>query len=131
MQHLTLDCHFSTTVREQIFAWNGTFGVPPPPGGRSLNDWWDETISHLPKEKKREASGAIIYSMWGVWKERNRRVFQNTALQPTAVAALVKEDIAPEGVCAHPGSRGREFCLVLFVSFLVLCFSVRMRIFCN
>nr|XP_051196926.1 putative cyclin-F1-2 [Lolium perenne] len=80
--------------REQIFAWNGTFGVPPPPGGRSLNDWWDETISHLPKEKKREASGAIIYSMWGVWKERNRRVFQNTALQPTAVAALVKEDIA-------------------------------------
>jgi hypothetical protein len=94
VQHLTLDCHFSTTVREQIFAWNGTFGVPPPPGGRSLNDWWDETISHLPKEKKREASGAIIYSMWGVWKERNRRVFQNTALQPTAVAALVKEDIA-------------------------------------
>jgi hypothetical protein len=94
VQHLTLDCHFSTTVREQIFAWNGTFGVPPPPGGRSLNDWWDETISHLPKEKKREASGAIIYSMWGVWKERNRRVFQNTALQPTAVAALIKEGIA-------------------------------------
>ena len=45
------------------------------------------------KEKRREASGAIIYSMWGVWKERNIRVFQNTALQPLAVAAMVKEDI--------------------------------------
>jgi hypothetical protein len=59
-------------VREQIFAWNGTIpGVPQHPSGKSLNDWWDETISHLPKAKKREASGAIIYSMWGVWKERN------------------------------------------------------------
>jgi hypothetical protein len=94
VQHLTLDCHFSTAVREQIFAWNGTFGIPPPPGGKSLNVWWDEVISHLPKEKKREASGAIIYSMWGVWKERNMRVFQNPALQPAAVAALVKEEIA-------------------------------------
>jgi hypothetical protein len=54
----------------------------------------DETIAHLPKEKKREASGAIIYSMWGVRKEMNIRVFQNTALQSAAVAALVKEDIA-------------------------------------
>jgi hypothetical protein len=32
--------------------------------------------------------------MWGVWKERNMRVFQNPALQPAAVAALVKEEIA-------------------------------------
>jgi hypothetical protein len=36
----------------------------------SLNDWWDKTISHLPKEKRWGASGAIIYSMWDVWKER-------------------------------------------------------------
>jgi hypothetical protein len=64
VQHLTLDYHFSTTVREQIFTWNGTFGVTPPPGGKSLNDWWDEMISHLPKEKKWEVSGTIIYSMW-------------------------------------------------------------------
>ncbi|KAK1680570.1 hypothetical protein QYE76_041418 [Lolium multiflorum] len=93
VQHLTLDCHFSAVVRK-TFAWNGTFSVLPPPGGKSLNEWWDEAISHLLKEKKREASGAIIYSMWGVWKERNKRVFQNTSLQPAAVAALVKEDIA-------------------------------------
>ena len=80
VQHLTLDCHFTTAVREQIFAWNGNMGVPTPPGGRSLNVWWDDTIAALPKERRREASGLIIYSMWGVWKERNRRVFQNAAL---------------------------------------------------
>jgi hypothetical protein len=94
VQQLTLDCHFSTTVREQIFSWNGTFGVPPPQSGKSLNDWCDEMISQLPKEKTREVSGTIIYSTCGVWKERNMRMFHNTALQPMDMAALVKEDIA-------------------------------------
>ena len=71
---LTAD-NLASPVREQVFAWNGRLGVPPPAGGKSLNDWWDETIAALPKEKRRAASGAIIYSVWGVWKERNRRVF--------------------------------------------------------
>ena len=69
-------------------------GVLPPPNGRTLDAWWDATITTLPKNKQREASGAIIYSMWGVWKERNRRVFQNLATQPDAVAALVREEMA-------------------------------------
>jgi hypothetical protein len=38
--------------------------------GRSLNDWWDETISKIPKDRRREASRAIIYSVWGVWREK-------------------------------------------------------------
>jgi hypothetical protein len=49
--------------------------------------------------------GAIIYFMWGVWKERNMRVFQNTALQPTVMAALVKEDIAQRAYARTQDSR--------------------------
>jgi hypothetical protein len=60
----------------------------------TLNDWWDATISNIPKEKRREASGAIIYSVWGVWKERNMCVFNNVAMELDAVAALVREEIA-------------------------------------
>ena len=94
VQHLSLDCTFSTAVRERIFAWHGQIGAPPPPNGSTLNAWWDATIASLPKNKRREASGAIIYSMWGVWKERNRRVFQNVAIHADAVAALVREEMA-------------------------------------
>ena len=60
----------------------------------SLNEWWDATIAGIPKDRRREASGAIMYSIWGVWKERNRRVFQNKVLQTDAVAALVHEEMA-------------------------------------
>ena len=81
-----------TTVREQIFAWSD-LEVPTAPGGRSLNAWWDDTIAALSKERRREASRLIIYSMWGVWKERNRCTFQNVALQSFEVSALVKEEV--------------------------------------
>ena len=59
----------------------------------------------MPKEKRREASGAFIYAMWGAWKERNRRVFRNTALQPEAVAHLVWEEIQQRAL-AHSADPG-------------------------
>ena len=93
VEHLTLDCSFSTSVRERVFAWHGHIGAPPPPNGSGLNAWWDLTIVGLPKAKRREASGAIIYSIWGVWKEHNRCVFRNVALQSDVVAAIVREEM--------------------------------------
>jgi hypothetical protein len=57
----TLECHFSTAVWEQIFACNRHLRVPPVASQMSLNEWWDETISKIPKNRRREASGAIIY----------------------------------------------------------------------
>ena len=50
-------------------------------------------LAGIPKEKRREASGAFVYAMWGCWKERNRRVFRNTVMQPNMVAHLVWEEI--------------------------------------
>jgi hypothetical protein len=81
-------------VREKIFDWNATIGVAPPSLGHNIDSWWDGMVTGIPKGKRREASGALIYTMWGIWKERNRRVFHNKALQPDLVAHLVWEEIS-------------------------------------
>jgi hypothetical protein len=75
VQHVLLDCSFSTAVRERIFAWNGFIGATPPPLGQTIDSWWDGTHASIAKEKRREASGTFIYTMRGTWKDRNRRVF--------------------------------------------------------
>ena len=70
-QHLLLDCSFATAVCEKVFPANGTIGVADAPMGHNINSWWDDLLRRLLKEKRREASGSLIYAMWGTWKERN------------------------------------------------------------
>jgi hypothetical protein len=94
VQHLLLDCSFAKSARDKIFGWNGTIGVPPPVLGHGLNSWWDGMVTTLQSGKRREANGAFIYTIWGIWKERNRRVFRNESLMPDIVAHIIWEDIA-------------------------------------
>jgi hypothetical protein len=35
----------------------------------------------------------VIYTSWNIWKERNRRIFNNTHESAMQVALRVKEDI--------------------------------------
>jgi hypothetical protein len=37
--------------------------------------------------------GVMIYFWWNIWKERNRRTFQNKNLQLEEVAYLCKEEV--------------------------------------
>ena len=93
VRHLLLGCSFSKEVCERVFGPLG-LGVPPPPGDKTINTWWETVWGGLQKEARRAANGAFIYSMWVVWKERNRRTFRNVASSPLEVAALVREEVA-------------------------------------
>jgi len=35
----------------------------------------------------------VIYTYWNLWKERNRRIFNNTQESASQVASRIKEDI--------------------------------------
>ena len=35
----------------------------------------------------------VIYTFWNIWKERNRRIFNNTSDTVLQVAARIKDDI--------------------------------------
>lgn len=43
-------------------------------------------IHGLPKKEKKALSGRLVATWWGIWKERNRRVFRSTALTALGVA---------------------------------------------
>jgi hypothetical protein len=41
----------------------------------TLNDWWEAMLVGVDKRVKRSQSGRLLYVIWNVWKERNRRIF--------------------------------------------------------
>ena len=94
VQHLCHDCSFTKAVRDAVFA---SKELPIPLSAttmdRDFDGWWLQYISNFTNKKKRVASGIITYIIWGVWKERNRRVFSNTAMSITEVVGLVKYKI--------------------------------------
>jgi hypothetical protein len=45
------------------------------------------------KRVKHSRSGRLLYVIWNVWKERNRRIFQGVRLTYLEVAHIAHEDI--------------------------------------
>jgi hypothetical protein len=61
-----------------------------PPG---MATWWEDVASKVPKQEHRTFNGVLIYVVWNLWKERNRRIFENEHKTSEQVAYLAKEDI--------------------------------------
>ena len=58
-----------------------------------IAEWWENALRPVPRERRQTFNGLGIYTMWNIWKERNRRIFENSALTPIQLALKIKEDV--------------------------------------
>ena len=93
--HLCLCCPFAKAVWDQILSWENFTQLQQQPqiDPIHIRVWWEEAASKVPKSEYRRLNGVIIYTFWNIWKERNRRIFNNVVATVTQVVARIKEDI--------------------------------------
>ena len=93
--HLCKDCPFAVVVWNQVNTWTNEglaiSGFLPEPG--IVSDWWDKMLVDEPSQVRKRRSGRIIYTIWAIWKERNRRVFTGQRMTHREVALLAFENI--------------------------------------
>jgi hypothetical protein len=68
----------------------------------SIHKYWCKCRAKFDKSQRKEFDGIMIYFWWNVWKERNRRTFQNKSLQLRQVALSSKEDIQQHQLATRP-----------------------------
>jgi hypothetical protein len=63
-----------------------------PNGDSSLVDWWQQAWAEVPESFRRGFDSLVLLVTWEVWKERNRRTFNNNSKTPAQVLALIGEE---------------------------------------
>jgi len=91
--HLSLLCPFAKAVWSQVLSWENFDVQLPQQDPQCLATWWEDVASKVPKQERRTFNGVLIYVVWNLWKERNRRIFKNEHKTSEQVAYLAKEDI--------------------------------------
>ena len=104
--HLCKDCVFSKQVWSDLKQWLGLTAIDIVPMTCSIHSYWRKCRAKIDKDRRKAFDCIMIYLWWNVWKERNRRTFQNKSMQPRQVALLCKE--ALEQYQLATGNNGRS-----------------------
>jgi hypothetical protein len=67
--------------------------VQVPVAGSSLEVRWNQMLKGHSKKNQQRLASLLIYIVWNIWKERNRRIFEGVSALPARVLAIIKEEV--------------------------------------
>lgn len=92
-EHLTLRCCFA---KETWFQFQGTHDTmcAAASSASSIGDWW-RRLCAAPgrRDMVHQEITLAAYIAWHLWKERNRRVFEQKEATAIMLSAMIKEDV--------------------------------------
>jgi hypothetical protein len=92
-QHLCKDCPYTQEVWKVITSWLNLQDFSDMDEHLSINRWWQLVRRKVAQTHRTLFDGVVIFFWWNIWKERNRRTFENKQLSVTDVAFRLKEQI--------------------------------------
>jgi hypothetical protein len=123
---LSLLCPFTKAVWSLILSWEHFDAqlILPSQELAHFISWWEEAETKIIKGERRCFNGMVIFTLWNLWKERNRRIFNNAYESAMLVASRVKEEIEPRkrALTWRGNQQGKS--VITFLSYLFFLYEV-------
>lgn len=91
--HLSLGCSFAKEVW-RTFSRSDDKAASFASSTTSISDWWRKTLGLGRLQETRKQMTTATYVVWNLWKERNRRTFEEKRCSPETVAAMTRDEIS-------------------------------------
>ena len=93
--HLCLMCPYALQTWTRVFSLSNCniLSRVSPQNFSTFMSWWQQASLLTPKGDRKNFNGLVIYIVWNIWKERNRRIFQQVELTSLELASKIREDI--------------------------------------
>jgi len=107
--HLCKDCPFTKEVwgiLKQRFNLSVLDLLVSTAG--SIYNYWCRCKWKFDKTQRRDVDEILIYFRWNIWKERNRRIFQQKYLNLRQVAFICKDEIMQYWLAMAPMHQGSQ-----------------------
>ncbi|CAL5041844.1 unnamed protein product [Urochloa decumbens] len=89
---MVANCTFAKDIWQRISIATATPQLQQTATFRSINAWW-RSIAPFALANA-DALQTAIYTIWNIWKERCRRVFENKSLTSTQLVDIIQQDVA-------------------------------------
>lgn len=108
--HLLVDCPWSKDIWDSVASTANFPSLRPATwsGCSDIKYWMSRCFRLAPAATKKSTLSLIQLTTWEIWRERNRRLFQQEAMHKTALVRKIKDEIrlwnmAGAGIPFDPG----------------------------
>ena len=91
-QHLHLHCPYSQRIWELVHTWTNGL-IKKPEMNMTIEEWWTQEVQVPTKAQRRTWAAINMYTVWNIWKKRNRRIFEAKEADQVTVLHLIKEEV--------------------------------------
>jgi hypothetical protein len=86
-----LHCVFAKEVWLAVQVWSENL-IAVPDSRVSLVVWWNSATKSKPKDTRSRIISIMIYTVWNLWKERNRQILEGKSTSPSQVLNFIREE---------------------------------------
>ena len=90
--HLALGCVYAREVWHSKLTHCGLGHLVPTPND-SLIEWWPGSRDLIPPAERKGFDSVAILTVWMLWKERNNRIFQRSAVVARELCRRIEEEV--------------------------------------